>query len=165
MKSGAPHARAAKNPFRYDVFFSHSTSMNADHDELVGALFHALERRGLAVFWDRRCLKGGEHLIAALEKAVRQSRAAVVFVSRLAARSGWVEFELAEIALEARRRRMPVLAIRLEPACPLPSGVATCRLLVPETLSDVWRLADQVAKAVNRACRSPRSVTNRRSSP
>jgi TIR domain len=134
----------------FDVFVSHSSRLEPDHEELIESVVARLERRGHAVFWDRNRLRGGEPLVESIEGAIAQSRLAVMFLTRRAQRSGFVALELDEIQRRVREHFLGILVIKLEPACEVPAGVDPKHVLVAPPPWDARQLADGIELACRR---------------
>lgn len=100
----------------YDVFVSYSR----DDEVWVSRLKHALEKKGLTVWFDRDQIKPGERFVEVLERGAEESRCAVFVVSRSSLLSEWVKEEYYNWLWranngEAKVRLIPLLIGQSEP--------------------------------------------------
>jgi hypothetical protein len=144
QKLSAPETRKGS----YDAFLSHSTRVLPEDSELVERLVHALRRRGLRIFFDGLHFQDGDPLIGGIEGAIAASAAGLVVHTRAALASGWVEFERICMARRRLTGGLRMIALQLDPNCPLPPGVSWDAILQVRNRADLSRLADDVAEAV-----------------
>jgi hypothetical protein len=78
-------------PKAYDVFISHASE---DKDEIVRDLAHALQRRGLEVWYDEFALRVGDSLRRKIDVGLATSRFGVVVLSPRFLAKNWSEYEL-----------------------------------------------------------------------
>jgi hypothetical protein len=78
-------------PKAYDVFISHASE---DKDEIVRDLAHALQRRGLEVWYDEFALRIGDSLRRKIDVGLTTSRFGVVVLSPRFFAKNWSEYEL-----------------------------------------------------------------------
>ncbi len=77
------------DPWVYDVFLSH----NRKEKPWVRRLAKLLADQGLRVFFDEDSIPPGENIVAAIERAVTESRHILLVVSRASLESRWVAME------------------------------------------------------------------------
>lgn len=75
----------------YDVFISHASE---DKDELVRPLAHALQSKGLRVWYDEFEMRIGDSLRRKIDKGLGSSRFGIVVFSPDFFRKGWTNYEL-----------------------------------------------------------------------
>jgi hypothetical protein len=75
----------------YDVFISHASE---DKDEVVRPLAHALQEKGLTVWYDEFELRIGDSLRRKIDRGLANSRFGVVVLSENFFKKGWPNYEL-----------------------------------------------------------------------
>jgi hypothetical protein len=141
----------ARDARGYDVFISHSSRRNPADHELIDALARALCRRSLKVFVDRFTLEKGTPLLPSLEAVIQQTPVGLAVVTRGALTSGWVTLELEVMRWQRAGGMMRILALRLDPECPVPHGIALGDVIDPPNRNDVADIADIIACRVRAA--------------
>jgi hypothetical protein len=109
MKTEREHVNAGG----YDIFVSYS-----HHDrDIVLKIARNLKANGLNVFLDVWELRLGDSLVRRLEKAIRRSRAGLLFFSKQALGSKWVTEEYQRmISRSIKNDRFRVIPVRLDRA-------------------------------------------------
>ncbi|WP_067479985.1 TIR domain-containing protein [Actinomadura hibisca] len=109
----APRPTAPPDGVRFDAFLSYARQDEAVCEELHRALARFVKpwyrTRALRIFRDRAVLPAGPGLRSSLHDHLRRSRALIVLASPAAARSRWVEEEIAFWRRE--RGRAPVFVV------------------------------------------------------
>jgi hypothetical protein len=103
-----PPASAESCGRLFDVFISHATE---DKDEVVRPLAHALQRSGLAVWYDEFELRIGDSLRRKIDTGIAQSRFGMVVISRAFFAKGWAQYELdglVTMAVSGKQVLLPV---------------------------------------------------------
>jgi photosystem II stability/assembly factor-like uncharacterized protein len=94
---------------QYDVFICHATE---DKQAVVAPLVKALQAANVSVWYDQESLVGGEMLLEALQRAIDESRLAVVVFSDVFFRKHWTQEELKMIfESEAKRGRIVLFPV------------------------------------------------------
>jgi Domain of unknown function (DUF1883)/TIR domain len=92
----------------YDVFISHATE---DKDALVRPLAHALQGRGLSVWYDEFELRVGDSLRRKIDAGITRSRFGIVVISKFFFEKGWTQYELdglVTMAISGKQVLLPV---------------------------------------------------------
>lgn len=92
----------------YDVFISHASE---DKDDVVRPLAHALQTRGLKVWYDEFELKIGDSLRRRIDIGLANSHFGIVVLSRAFIRKGWTNYELDGIITKANTGEQVILPI------------------------------------------------------
>jgi len=93
---------------KYDVFISHASE---DKDNVVRPLAHALQEKGLQVWYDEFELRIGDSLRQKIDKGLANSRFGIVVLSKNFIRKGWTNYELDGIITKAVSGQQVVLPI------------------------------------------------------
>jgi hypothetical protein len=104
----APEAGTDTRKPDYDVFISHATE---DKDVLVRPLAHALQGRGLSVWYDEFELRVGNSLRRKIDAGIARSRFGIVVISRFFFEKGWTQYELdglVTMAISGKQVLLPV---------------------------------------------------------
>ena len=107
-----------QKPERYDVFLSYC---HKDTD-IVTHIAHSLLAKGLNIFIDKWELKLGDVLLKEIEKSLELSKSGVIFFSKSALESNWLQQEynhMASMAIQDSTFRL--IPIRLD-NCSLPAS-------------------------------------------
>lgn len=138
-----PASPAAKE---YDVFVSHATE---DKESIVRPLATALQRKGLAVWYDEFELRIGASLRRSIDSGLANSRFGVVVLSDSFFRKGWANYELdglvtREVAEGGRQLILPLWhrvtkdeVIRYSPSLADKLALSTADYTVDEIASEV----------------------------
>lgn len=132
----------------FDVFISHSSRRDPDDHELVDALTKALRRRSLTVFVDRLCLERGVQILPSLEKSMKRTSVGLIVLTQKALASGWVALELEVMKRQRAAGLIRILALRLDPNCPVPHGIVLKDVIEPPYRYDLTDIANRVAHAI-----------------
>jgi TIR domain/WD domain, G-beta repeat len=142
----------AGQPFKYDVFLSHS----AKDKVVVREVATRLRQDGLRVWFDEWVLKPGDSIPAMVEQGVKRSRVLVLCMSANAFGSDWSQLEAGTFQfrdpLNKQRRFVP---LRLDDA-PIEGTLA-------QFLYVDWRGADREQEYVKlrEACKRPKAADGR----
>lgn len=134
----------------FDVLISHATE---DKDALVRPLAHALERRGVVVWYDEFELRIGDSLRRKIDAGIARSRFGLVGLSPAFFAKNWPQYELDGLVArdmhDGGRRLLPIWhniskdeLIRQSPSLVDRVALSTGALTVDE-------MADQIAEVVN----------------
>lgn len=93
---------------KYDVFISHASE---DKNEVVRPLAHALQKRGLRVWYDEFELIIGDSLRQKIDKGLANSLFGIVVLSRHFIKKGWTNYELDGIITKSINGQQVVLPI------------------------------------------------------
>ncbi len=115
--------------YRYHVFLSH----NGAQKEWTRKLAWRLRKSGLTVFFDEDCIKIGEDIPRAIERALRASRHVVLVLSREALGSEWVALEYSATIYKDPGSADRVLLPVLRSDCELPLILARLKYLDART--------------------------------
>jgi hypothetical protein len=100
---------SSENIYReYDVFISHASE---DKDEVVRPLVHALQSKGLKVWYDEFELKIGDSLRRKIDKGLANSKFGVVVLSKDFIKKGWTNYELDGIITKVTTGEQVILPI------------------------------------------------------
>jgi hypothetical protein len=113
----------------YDVFISHATE---DKEEIVRPLAHALQERGLMVWYDEFELRIGDSLRRKIDAGIARSRFGIVVLSGAFFAKSWPQYELDGLVTMAVSGKQVLL--------PLWHGVSK-----DEVMRESPSLADKVA--------------------
>jgi hypothetical protein len=92
----------------YDVFISHAAE---DKDAVVRPLAHALQERGLSVWYDEFELRIGDSLRRKIDAGISRSRFGIVVLSASFFAKGWPQYELdglVTMAISSRQVLLPL---------------------------------------------------------
>lgn len=92
----------------YDVFISHATE---DKDDVVRPLAHALQARGLVVWYDEFELRIGDSLRRKIDAGIARSSFGLVVISHSFFAKGWTQYELdglVTMAVSGKQVLLPV---------------------------------------------------------
>jgi len=111
-----------KRPYKFFVSYSHKDYTS------VAELVHWLDGvAGLKVWWDDRRLPVGSMIPSALPNAIKQSQAAIFFISQDSARSGWVREEYGAALLQRTKSNdYRIITIKTDDA-PIPDFLQTTK--------------------------------------
>lgn len=88
----SPEDESGGNGVReFDVFISHASE---DKDEIVRPLAHALQEKGLRVWFDEFELRIGDSLRRSIDRGLANSRSGLVVLSPAFLGKGWANYEL-----------------------------------------------------------------------
>lgn len=104
--SDTPGVAASDRAF--DVFISHASE---DKEELVRPLAHALQDRGLEVWYDEFELRIGDSLRRKIDAGISRSRFGIVVLSKSFFAKGWPQYELDSLVTMAVSGRQVVLPL------------------------------------------------------
>ena len=90
------------------MFISHASE---DKDDVVRPLAHALQTRGLKVWYDEFELKIGDSLRRRIDIGLANSHFGIVVLSRAFIRKGWTNYELDGIITKANTGEQVILPI------------------------------------------------------
>ncbi|KFK42369.1 hypothetical protein AALP_AA2G246700 [Arabis alpina] len=99
----------SSSQWKYDVFLSFRGS--DVRRNLVSHLYEALTNEGIETFHDDRELRKGEFIWEGLEKAMNQSRFAIVVISKEYASSHWCLKEISVMVDLAEKKRLELIPI------------------------------------------------------
>jgi hypothetical protein len=103
-----PVAQAEGGGRDYDVFISHATE---DKDDVVRPLAHALQDRGLIVWYDEFELRIGDSLRRKIDAGIARSSFGLVVISQSFFAKGWTQYELdglVTMAVSGKQVLLPV---------------------------------------------------------
>lgn len=92
----------------FDVFISHASE---DKDTVVRPLAHALQERGLAVWYDEFELRIGDSLRQRIDAGIAKSRFGIVVLSGSFFAKGWTQYELDGLVTMAVSGRQVLLPL------------------------------------------------------
>lgn len=138
-------------PKEWDVFISHAS---VDKDEVVRPLAHALQERGLRVWYDEFELRWGTSLRRAIDHGVANSRFGVVVLSPAFFNRSWTSYELDGIVARYMAGQQVILPlwhnVTLDDVRAYSPSLAG-QLARDTRTSTVSSLADEIADLVRRA--------------
>ena len=92
----------------FDVFIAHATE---DKDAVVRPLAHALQHRGVSVWYDEFELRVGDSLRRSIDSGIARSRFGLVVLSKAFFAKGWAQYELdglVTMAVGAKQVLLPI---------------------------------------------------------
>jgi hypothetical protein len=104
----APAGRLVRDARDYDVFISYATE---DKDDVVRPLAHALQNRGLMVWYDEFELRIGDSLRRKIDAGITRSSFGLVVISNSFFAKGWTQYELdglVTMAVSGKQVLLPV---------------------------------------------------------
>jgi Domain of unknown function (DUF1883)/TIR domain len=106
--SDVPPVDVGDDNREFDVFISHATE---DKEAIVRPLAHALQARGLAVWYDEFELRIGDSLRRKIDGGISRSRFGIVVLSHAFFAKGWPQYELdglVTMAISAKQVILPL---------------------------------------------------------
>jgi hypothetical protein len=92
----------------FDVFISHATE---DKDAIVRPLAHALQERGLSVWYDEFELRIGDSLRRKIDSGIARSRFGIVVLSHAFFAKSWPQYELDGLVTVAMTGKQVILPL------------------------------------------------------
>ena len=135
----------------WDVFISHATE---DKKAVAGPLAHALQNRGMQVWYDDFELRIGDSLRRSIDDGIARSRFGLVILSKPFFAKNWPQYELDGLVTRANSDQQILLPIWhgisredvIEYSAPLADKVA-----LSTSERDISAIADQIASVVGDA--------------
>ena len=123
----------------YQVFLSHSTRTDRDSrmERILEGVYQCLTDAKCPTFWDRKCLAANVPLISELSSLIDSASVAVIFLTKFAENSEWVEFELEMIHQRRDAGKILVRAVALDDAVRCPPWLNTTELIRPANPTEV----------------------------